>query len=51
MQFLDQNGQTFADQSNNGFSASSPTGNGSVAVYRFAEGLTPTCADVRATLP
>jgi hypothetical protein len=51
VQFLDQNRQDFTDANNYAFSASSPAKNGSVGVYRFAQGLTPTCADVRSMLP
>jgi hypothetical protein len=51
VQFLDQNRPVYADSSNNAFSSTSPANNGTVDVYQFNQGTTPTCADVRTMLP
>ena len=51
VQFLDQSRPVYADSMNNAFSSSSPPNNGTVDVYQFPQGTTPTCAMVRTMLP
>ncbi len=49
--FLDTNRPIYVDSAGNAFSSSSPANNGTVDVYQFPQGTTPTCAMVRTQLP
>jgi hypothetical protein len=49
--FVDTNRPVYVDASGNAFSSSSPANNGTVDVYQFPQGTTPTCAMVRTQLP
>jgi hypothetical protein len=46
VQFLDQNRPVYADANNKAFGPTS-SNNGTVKVYQFPQGMTPTCNDVR----